>query len=246
MRMTSLFLVSCAFVIVSPSQLLAQEAVVRRNVNLRPDPGTSEEPEASLRPGDRLTLLDPTPEHGYLQVKARDGKEGWVFSRSIRVFASPSASDPVIDPESLAASEPFKCDDTLWDHVYHRHRLIVKQPCIAVTGTVVDATGGHEPDGVRHEADGDTHGWLQLDPPYEDLLNPGNLDKEGGNLVFEIVCKFVPPTQADAKPVCSGYTSPIKIPAIGSHVQIVGSYVRDTNHAQWMEIHPVTSIRVIQ
>jgi hypothetical protein len=33
----------------------------------------------------------------------------------------------------------------------------VKQPCLAVTGTIVDASAGREPDGVRHELDGDTH-----------------------------------------------------------------------------------------
>lgn len=124
------------------------------------------------------------------------------------------------------------------------HRLIVKQLCIAVTGTIVDATNGREPDGVRHEADGDTHGWLKVDAGFEDLLNAGNLNNEGGNLVFEIVCKF-PVTQADATSACSNFTSSIKIPPVGSHVQIVGSYVRDTNHAQWMEIHPVTSITII-
>ena len=127
--------------------------------------------------------------------------------------------------------------------MYKPTRLIVKQPCITVTGTIVDATkeqAHHEPDGVRHEADADTHGWLKLDPQFEDLLNPGNISNEGGNLVFEIVCKFVPPSQEDAKPACAGYTSPVSIPPVGSHVQIVGTYVRDTNHAQWMEIHPVT------
>jgi len=241
----SAFLISCTFTVAGTGPLLAQEAVVRRDANLRPDPGTSEPPEAVLPPGEKLTILDPTPEHGYLQIKTRDGKEGWVFSRNIRVLASPSASDPVLDPETLAASGPFQCDDTLWDHVYHRHRLIIKQPCIAVTGTVVDATNGREADGVRHEPDADTHGWLKLDAQYQDLLNPGNIAKEGGNLVFEIVCKFVPPSQADARPVCANYSSPIRIPSLGSHVQIVGTYVRDTNHAQWMEIHPVTSIRVV-
>jgi hypothetical protein len=115
---------------------------------------------------------------------------------------------------------------------------------MAVTGTIVDATNGREPDGVRHEADGDTHGWLKVDPGFEDLLNAGNLNNEGGNLVFEIVCKFQV-TQADAKPACASYTSPISVPPVGSHVQIVGTYVRDTNHAQWMEIHPVTSITLV-
>src|SRR5256885_4630719 len=50
-------------------------------------------------------------------------------------------------------------DSNLWNHVYHSSRLIVKQQCIAVTGTMVDATATQsvkQPDGVRHEGDGDT------------------------------------------------------------------------------------------
>jgi hypothetical protein len=224
--------------------LFAQEAIVRKAANLRADPSTNEPPEATLHPGDMLTVLDPTPEHGYYQVRTRDGKEGWVFSKNIRVIASPSSTEPGANPEQPTAGGPAQCDDTLWNHVYHAHRLIIKQACLAVTGTIVDATGGKEPDGVRHEADGDTHGWLKLDSGFEDLLNAGNLNNENGNLVFEIVCKF-PVTQADAKSACSNFTNPINIPPVGSHVQIVGAYVRDTNHAQWMEIHPVTSIKVL-
>ena len=109
----------------------------------------------------------------------------------------------------------------------------------------MDATAGKQTDGVRHEADGDTHGWLKLDPEFENLLNAGNTSAEGGNLVFEIVCKF-PVTQADAMPACQAYQATVKIPPPGSHVRVVGTYVQDTNHAQWMEIHPVTSITVIQ
>ena len=138
-----------------------------------------------------------------------------------------------------------QCDDSLWDHVYHSQRLIVKQQCIFVTGTIVDATNGRKPDGVRREADGDTHGWLNVDPEFKNLLNAGNMSDEGGNLVFEIVCKFHV-TQADAKVACpQTYHSPVQIPPVGSHVRIVRTYVQDTNHAKWMEIHPVTSITVI-
>lgn len=190
-----------------------------------------------------MSLLDPTPEHGYYQVQTSGGKDGWIFSKSIRIIASPSPSQPPTDPESPGGAAGT-CDETLWSHVYHPTRLVVKQPCATVTGTIVDATSGREPDGVRHEADGDTHRWLKVDAGFEDLLNPGNLNSEGGNLVFEIVCKFNV-TQADAKPACNNFTSSVEIPPVGSHVQIVGSYVRDTNHAQWMEIHPVTSIKVI-
>jgi len=226
-------------------QLLAQQAVVRRDANLREDPSINEPPLAKLHVDDTLTLLDPTPEHGYYQVKTSDGKEGWVFLRSIRILKTPSSSEPASDPETPATGGPAQCDDSLWNHVYHAHRLIVKQPCIAVTGTIVDATSGREPDGVRHEADGDTHGWLKVDSGFEDLLNAGNMNNEGGNLVFEIVCKF-PGSQADAVQACSNYKASIVIPPVGSHVQIVGTYVRDTNHAQWMEIHPVTSITVLR
>jgi hypothetical protein len=226
------------------SQALSQEAVVRRNTILRSEPNATAAPEGQLQQDDRLTVIDPTPEHGYLQVRTSRGADGWVFARHIKVLASPSSSDPSTDPE-VSNPEGTQCDDTLWQHVYHPQRLIVKQPCIAVTGTIVDATDGREADGVRHEADGDTHGWLRVDPQFQDLLNAGNMNNEGGNLVFEIVCKFVPPTQADAKPACQNYQSQISIPPVGTHVQIVGTYVRDTNHAQWMEIHPVSSITVL-
>jgi hypothetical protein len=112
-------------------------------------------------------------------VKTTDGKDGWVSLRSIRVIASPSASEPAMDPETVNANGPVKCDDTLWTHVYHPSRLIVKQPCIAVTGTIVDATNGGKADGVRHEADGDAHGWLKVDPQFANLLKSGKHEQRG-------------------------------------------------------------------
>ena len=71
------------------------------------------------------------------------------------------------------------------------------------------------------------------------------MSDEDGNLVFEIVCKFHV-TQADAKAACPlSYHTPVQLAPVGSHVRVVGSYVQETNHAKWMEIHPVTSIVVI-
>jgi hypothetical protein len=133
----------------------------------------------------------------------------------------------------------------LWKHVYNPQRLIVKQQCLTVRGTIVDATHGKRKDGVRHEADGDTHGWLKLDALQGNLLNAGNRSDESGNLVFEIVCKFRV-TQKDAVSACRGYKSPVVIPPVGTHVCITGSYVEETNHAKWMEIHPVSSIEACQ
>ena len=113
----------------------------------------------------------------------------------------------------------------------------------------MDATANqskHQADGTRHEKDGDTHGWLNLDAGFESLLNAGNMSDEGGNLVFEIICRFpISSTAPDAKTACQGYTDNVTIPPIGSRVRIVGRYVQDTFHKKWMEIHPVTSITVI-
>lgn len=223
----------------------AQQAAVRRNVNLRSDPSTASQVLETLNLGARVTLLDSAKKNRFYHVKAEDGQAGWVWSKNITVLGSPSAARQQPSPGTPAAGEGAQCDDSLWDHVYNPQRLIVKQKCIAVTGTIADASHGQHADGVRHEADGDTHGWLDLDPQFKSLLNAGNMSNEGGNLVFEIVCKFRV-TQADAKSACpASYNSPIQLVSVGSHARIVGSYVQDTNHAQWMEIHPVTSIELI-
>lgn len=137
------------------------------------------------------------------------------------------------------------CDASLQAHVYHPQRLKQLQECVAVSGTIVDATKGVHKNGLRHEADGDTHGWLKVDPQFENLLNDGNKSAEGGNLVFEIVCMYSV-HQADAKSACKGYKSKIKVPPVGSQVVITGVLVQDQEHAQWNEIHPVTSITVVK
>jgi len=136
------------------------------------------------------------------------------------------------------------CGDGLWKHVYNPQRLLVKQGCITVTGVIVDATAPkHQPDGVRHEGDGDTHGWLKVDSQFANLLNAGNTSDEGGNLVFEIVCHFTV-TQTDAKPACAGFKDHTTIPPVGTHVALSGTFVQETNHAKWNGIHPVSSITV--
>lgn len=142
------------------------------------------------------------------------------------------------------AAAAQQCDQTLWQHVYHQPRLKILAPCVAVSGTVVDATHGRKKDGVRHEADGDTHGWLKVDPEFEKYLNAGNRDAEAGNLVFEVICQFRV-TQADAKAACQGFHSSITLPAVGCRVRITGALVEDQEHAQWNEIHPVSKIEVL-
>src|SRR5579864_8666377 len=139
-------------------------------------------------------LVDSAPDSGYYHVRTEDDAVGWVVTKYVTV--SSDTRPPVTQPTT--APGDAQCDSTLWDHVYHPQRLIVKQSCMSVTGTIVDATSGGKPDGVRHEPDGDTHGWLKVDRGFQNLLNAGNMSAEGGNLVFEIVCRF-PVSQVDAK-----------------------------------------------
>jgi len=216
-----------------------QEATAKRNLVVRRDPSKSSSILDHVAKGDRLMLLQAAADNGYYNVTTEHDVVGWVLANSVSV--SPA---PITTPTPPTQPPPSgQCDDTLWGHVYHSNRLIVNQKCVSVTGTIVDASNGKEPDGVRHEADGDTHGWLKVDPEFQNLLSAGNKSAEGGNLVFEIICKY-PVKQADAKAACSNYQNQVNLPPVGSHVRVVGVYVQDTFHAQWMEIHPVTSIAI--
>ncbi|HXN53759.1 MAG TPA: SH3 domain-containing protein [Candidatus Acidoferrum sp.] len=228
-----------------PVSVWAQQASTNRNVILRRDPSTTSPVLEHLVKGARLTLVDATPDSGFYHVRTEDDQVGWVFAKYVSI--SEVTPPPPSTTPGTAQPVGTQCDAGLWNHVYHPQRLIVKQQCIAVTGTIVDATATQtvkQPDGVRHEKDGDTHGWLKVDAEFENLLNAGNINDEGGNLVFEIVCRF-PVTQADAKAACKTYTDRVTLPPVGSHVRIVGTYVQDTFHAKWNEIHPVTSISVV-
>ena len=230
------------------SSVLAQQASIRRDVILRRDPSTSSPVLQHLAKGARITLVDASPDSGFYHVRTEDDQIGWVFSKYVTVLESVPPGTPTdAGTSTTGVPSPAACDSNLWNHVYHSSRLIVKQQCIAVTGTMVDATATQsvrQPDGVRHEGDGDTHGWLKVDPEFQNLLNAGNMGAEDGNLVFEVICRF-PVTQKDAQSACQGYTDHIVLPPVGSRVRIVGSYVQDTFHAKWNEIHPVTSITVI-
>jgi uncharacterized protein YgiM (DUF1202 family) len=176
--------------------LVAQETTVLHHVYLRSDPSISNPPIATLRKGQKVTVLEPSPTDNFFHVKTARGREGWVGATYL-ALGVPQPTAELTAPFSATTG----CDASLWDHVYHPDRLIVKQKCISVTGTIVDTTNGKRKDGVRKEADGDTHAWLKVDPEFKKLLNAGNVSDEEGNLVFEIVCKFNV-TQQDAKAAC--------------------------------------------
>jgi len=136
------------------------------------------------------------------------------------------------------------CDMSLWVHVYHGRfpsasdRLPVIDPCLTVTGTVMNA---------RAEADGDWHIQLDLDSEYRSLLNQANLEKQHGYLVLEPMCSnYVSQTDTIEEGVCDGFSQDIFTSnLIGHRVAATGAHVVDRQHG-WAELHPVTSIVRIQ
>jgi hypothetical protein len=235
----------------------AQTVTLTRSVNLRPEQSKAYPPIRLLTLSEPpLALLEPYPLDGYYRVKTQAGEDGYVWSRSVRVSVTPVDEVPLVPPGvpaatiTLASGVPGGpsmkgCGDNLWNHVYHPTRLIVRNDCVTVTGTIVDATADqshHQKDGVRHEGDGDTHGWLKVDPQFANLINDGNTSNEDGNLVFEFVCHYTV-KQDDAKSACRGFTDHTTIAKVGSHVAIRGTLVTEKNHGKWNEVHPVTSIK---
>jgi hypothetical protein len=221
---------------------------VTRNVNLRPDPSSEYPPIRLLKPSEPpLTLLDQLPQSGYYYGRTQAGEEGYVWSHNVHVSTgTPATTTIALGPGVPGSASMTGCGDGLWQHVYKLSRLLVRQDCLTVTGTIVDATASqshHQADGMRHEPDGDTHGWLQVDPQFASLINDGNTADEGGYLVLKIVCHYTV-SQADSKPFCTGFADHTSIQPVWTHVAITGTIVTEKNHGKWNEIHPVSSITI--
>ena|SRR5437867_1063507 len=130
-----------------------------------------------------------------------------------------------------------ECDVSLWEHVYSPERLKIVDDCKTVTGVI---------EAISAENDGDYHVLVKLDRQYEDLVNLENIKHQKGDLVVETICQ-IPVTQRNAVSACLNFNAKhIDIPPVGSHVRVTGSYVLDLQHGGWAEIHPATSIVVLE
>ena len=116
-----------------------------------------------------------------------------------------------------------------WKFVHERDRLEVLKDNFSVTGVVKNC---------YQYIDGDFVIDLKLDS-NEFLLNKFNYLKLNGLLEVEIVCEhkgmFIE---------CLDYVNDVKIPKIGDHIRIWGSWVCDRRH-KWCEIHPVTLLEFL-
>jgi hypothetical protein len=120
--------------------------------------------------------VDAHPDSGFFHVRMEDDQVGCVWSKFISVSHRPAL--PLPSAPGTPAPISSQCDASFWNHVYDSQRLIVNQQCVPVTGTIVDASGGKRRDGVRHEKDGDTHGWPNVDSEFQHLLNAENMSDE--------------------------------------------------------------------
>ncbi|HEV3058903.1 MAG TPA: SH3 domain-containing protein [Vicinamibacterales bacterium] len=239
-----------ASVAAAQTGVINQTATATRRVILRSVPSTTGDPLETLVAQDTVRVFDG-PQSGYYHVQASDGQVGWVWSKSVKlapgVVPMNTPTTPGSGPTTAAHVDVSNCSAELWAHTYHPARLQLHDECVTVTGTIQDATATqshHQADGMRHESDGDTHGWLKLDPQFEWMLDPGNAD-EGGNLVFEVICHYpISGTSTAAQSACGAFQDSQTLPSVNAHVAITGRFVLDTNHAHWNEIHPVTSIKV--
>ena len=136
---------------------------------------------------------------------------------------------PSFTPSPSASSACTPTDQVAF--IYHPDRLKVLAPCIRAEGTIA---------AIRHEADGDLHILLALDPAFASLVNPANSGVELGDLVVEPVCERAV-TQADAIAICATDKDPLDVSAlvVGEHVWMTGRSVTDTDHGNWAELHPL-------
>ncbi len=68
-----------------PISSAAQVVIVERNVNLRFDPSSQNEPLRKLEPPEVAALLDEVRVNRYYNVRTAEGLEGWVWSANVRV-----------------------------------------------------------------------------------------------------------------------------------------------------------------
>ncbi len=126
------------------------------------------------------------------------------------------------------------CDPKLWNYVYNEPILHITKSCLTVKGTVYTKT---------NEQDGCTMLRILLDPGQEGLINEANTRSQYGCIPAMIICACKAKLP-EAVVACSKYTNNIAVPERGAHVAITGTLVQNFEHG-WMEIHPVSLIRLL-
>jgi hypothetical protein len=175
----------------------------------------------------RYSLANLAPGQATLRASA-DGYTAQDDSIDLKSNTEVNFRLPQVAPPAVSSAQ---CDPSLWPHMHDVQRIKIVKPCQTVTGVIAT---------VGTSDDGDIDMQLTLDSPFGDLLNSANISKLNGNLQIEAICQVaVKPDVPDALRTCANFKGTVPIPAIGTHVQVTGVYVLDSDHG-WMEIHPIS------
>lgn len=100
-----------ALVFLSVAICTAQTVVVTRNVNLRPDPSTKQNPVANLLPGTQLQLVEPSQTANYYHVRTPTGQIGFVWGKNVQIQDSSSGGVPEPGANGAVSSSTATSDD---------------------------------------------------------------------------------------------------------------------------------------
>ena len=116
-------------VLVGVGLATAQTATVTRNVNLRPDPSTDNDPIEKLKPPVQVQLVEPDPTDGYYHVTAPDGQDGWVWGRNISIQPGVVTNQPTPTPTPSATGTPTSGAD-IYSLLFSVRKTAVGQPLV--------------------------------------------------------------------------------------------------------------------
>lgn len=149
---------------------------------------------------------------------------------------NPQILSPVAQKEIIVVGNSH-CDTSLWDHVYNPSRLQIVHECIGVTGIASFIS--------TNANDGDEHVGIRPDPEFAHLVSEENKERHNGAILGEVIC-YSKPVKPAPQQACTGYENSVTIPPRYSYIRMTGTYVLDKQHNLWGEMHPITSIVVIE
>jgi hypothetical protein len=105
------FLVALLLVASALGDALAADAITKRRATVRSDPSTTHPPVGTLKAGEDVQVIDPSPTAGYYHVRTPEGDEGWIYSENLQVVTpQPPAAAALAAPARTPRRRP--ADDT--------------------------------------------------------------------------------------------------------------------------------------
>jgi len=204
-------------------------------------PSTLSLSPSSERPSD---VPAPSPEEQQATVQK-------LYAASAVAASDPTNFNSPMDQQTQQQQQSCSYSDSIDKFIlpFKEARFTHIRPCVTMTGTVIS--------GLKVNADGDISFNIAVDPAYEGMLGPGNLDPSHATssgehgIHIEVICQE--PVNSSAPMdvgACNGYNGPdfhSLLPTDHEHVMVTGRFQIEWNEAPGglTEIHPVYDIKTI-